>query len=63
MNMNIGCLILRLFLMFIFDLINLLSCLRKLFILIELNAHIFFDYVNDGFTTVLTDTESRGFHR
>jgi len=38
-------------------LINLLSCLRKLFILIELNVHIFYDYVNDGFTMFLMDME------
>jgi hypothetical protein len=44
-------------------LINLLSCLRKLFILIELNIHIFCDYLNDGFTTILMDIESRGFDR
>jgi len=29
-----------------------------LFILIELNVHIFCDYMNDGFTTVLIDTKS-----
>jgi hypothetical protein len=40
-----------------------LSCLRKLFILIELNVHIFCDYVNDGFIMVLMDTKLRGFDR
>jgi len=39
------------------------SCLRKLIILIQLNVYIFCDYVNDGFTTVLIDTKSRGFER
>jgi hypothetical protein len=33
---------------------NLLSCLRKSFILIELN-HILCDYVNDCYTAVLND--------
>jgi hypothetical protein len=47
MNMNDDCLY--------SILINFLSCLRKLFISIELNLHIFCDYVNDGFTIVLID--------
>jgi hypothetical protein len=42
---------------------NLLFCIRKLFILIELNVHMFCDYVNDGFITVLMDTKSKGFDR
>jgi hypothetical protein len=40
-----------------------LSCLRKLFILIELNVHIFCDYMKDGFIMVLMDTKLRGFDR
>jgi len=48
--------------MFIFNFDKpLISCLRKLFIFIELNLRIFCDYTNDGFTTVLIDTKSRGF--
>jgi hypothetical protein len=45
MNMSIGCLILKLFQMFILDIDKSLSRLKKLFILIELNVHIFFDCV------------------
>jgi len=64
MNMSIGCLILRLFLiLFIFNFDKSFIYLRKLFILIELNVHVFCNYVNDIFTTVLMNTKLRGFDR
>jgi hypothetical protein len=53
MNMNDGCLILRFCFKCLYSiLINLLSCLRKLFISIELNLHIFCFCMKDDFTTV-----------
>jgi hypothetical protein len=64
MIMNIGCLILILFLMFIFYFDkSFIFCIKFFFILIELNVHILCNYENDNFTTILMETKSRGFDR